>query len=132
MDFEAYMSALKDQGLDIEEEEDLVFDKHKDDPDFDYIDDAVIFVIDCSKSMLEKNEYNEGKESSVITCLKAALGFMKTKVISGENDKIGIILYNVQSDDAMSKRDNMKILLPLNIPTAENIKKIEAILKSVD
>ena len=91
----------------------------------------MIFVIDCSEAMLAANEYNEGNDSSVTTVFKAALGFMKTKVISSESDKIGIVLYNCKDEKMSTSKENVKVLFTLDTPTAENIKKIEAISKSV-
>lgn len=44
--------------------------------------------------MHEKNPHN-GKDhsSNIEMILKAALSFMKTKIITSDNDRIGIVLY---------------------------------------
>lgn len=56
--------------------------------------DSVIFLIDCHKSMHEKNPHNgEKNPSNIEMILKAALSFMKTKIITSDNDRIGIVLY---------------------------------------
>jgi hemerythrin superfamily protein len=58
--------------------------------------DSVIFLVDCHSSMFRQNQFNQGAEhdSSSVNCvLKAALSFMKNKIITNESDKIGIVLY---------------------------------------
>lgn len=56
--------------------------------------DAVVFLIDCHKLMHEKNPHNEdGNPSNLELVIKAAHSFMKTKIITSDNDKIGIVLY---------------------------------------
>lgn len=56
--------------------------------------DSVIFLIDCHKSMHENNPHNgEGNPANMHQVLQACLSFMKTKVITSDNDKIGIVLY---------------------------------------
>jgi hypothetical protein len=56
--------------------------------------DSVVFLIDCHKSMHEKNPHNgEGHPPNLELTLKAALSFMKTKIITSDNDRIGIVLY---------------------------------------
>ena len=56
--------------------------------------DSVVFLIDCHKSMHEKNPHNgDGQPSNLDQIIKACLSFMKTKIITSDNDKIGIVLY---------------------------------------
>ena len=56
--------------------------------------DSVIFLVDCHRSMHERNPHNgEGHPSNVNQVLKACISFMKTKVITSDNDKIGIVLF---------------------------------------
>ena len=44
--------------------------------------------------MHEKNPHNgEGESPNIEQVLKACLSFMKTKIITSDNDKIGIVLY---------------------------------------
>jgi hypothetical protein len=56
--------------------------------------------------------------------LRAALSFIKTKIISNENDKIGIILYGVSKDgkavpnENSLKFSNIHVLYNLDIPDA--------------
>jgi hypothetical protein len=61
--------------------------------------DSVIFLIDCHRSMYAQNMFNGrptedcNSTSSIDSVLRAALSFMKTKIITSDNDKIGIVLY---------------------------------------
>jgi hypothetical protein len=58
--------------------------------------DSVIFLVDCHSSMFRPNPFNQGAEnenSSVNCVMKAALSFMKNKIIANESVKIGIVLY---------------------------------------
>ena len=55
--------------------------------------DAVIFLIDCSASMFEQNQHNPDSTSSINQILKATLSFMKSKIISSESDRVGIVLF---------------------------------------
>ena len=58
--------------------------------------DAVIFLVDCSSSMFQPNPNNPDHTSSIDQILKATLSFMKSKIITSDSDKIGIILYGCQ------------------------------------
>ena len=72
--------------------------------------DSVIFLIDCNKSMHEKNPHNgEGHPSNIAQVLKAAHSFMKTKVITNENDRIGIILYGCKQSQNQLQLDNIYV-----------------------
>ena len=65
--------------------------------------DAVIFLIDCAKSMFTQNPHNPDSTSSIDQVLKATLQFMKSKVIKSDSDKIAIVLYNCgQSQNALN------------------------------
>ena len=55
--------------------------------------DSVIFLIDCGQSMFAPNPHNPDSTSNIDQILKATLSFMKSKIITSDSDKIGIILY---------------------------------------
>ncbi len=61
------------------------------------------------------------------TVLRAAVGFMKTKVITSEMDTLGIVLYNTSESSNAMKFAQIKVLLPIDEPNAETIKKLEAL-----
>ena len=48
--------------------------------------------------MNEGNPHNSNGQGNIEQILRASLGFIKSKIISNENDKIGIILYGVSKD----------------------------------
>ena len=107
-------------GMDSQEIEDLRTQK-----------DSVIFLIDCHKSMHEPNPHSSGQESNIEQILRASLGFIKSKIISNENDKIAIVLYGVSKDGEKVKNQNsldfknVHILYDLDVPDANLIKTIE-------
>lgn len=56
--------------------------------------DAVIFLIDCHRSMQQINPHNgPDQQSNIEQIIRAALNFVKTKIISNENDKVAIVLW---------------------------------------
>ncbi len=57
--------------------------------------------------------------------MHAALSFMKTKVITSENDKIGVVLYGCKSQNNQLKFNNISVLQKLDCPDAAAIKQLE-------
>jgi len=95
MDFEDNLTELdKTISLDAQKEDEGFGLNEHELKELENTSDAVIFAIDCRASMLEANEFNEGGLSNFSTIIKAAIGFLKTKIISSEMDQTGIILYN--------------------------------------
>ena len=78
--------------------------------------DSVIFLIDCHQSMYAQNAFNGRPSddcestSSVDSVLRAALSFMKTKIITSDNDKIGIVLYGCNKTDNSLNLPNVTVL----------------------
>ena len=88
--------------------------------------DSVVFLVDCHKSMHEKNKHNgEDHVSNVEQILKACLSFMKTKVITSENDKIGIVLYGCKESNNSLSFNHINVMQNLESPDAAAIKNIE-------
>ena len=82
--------------------------------------DSVIFLIDCHHSMFKQNP-NNGQPtpdcqstSSIDSVLRAALSFMKTKIITNDNDKIGIILYGSKKTDNALNLPNITVMQRLD------------------
>lgn len=94
--------------------------------------DAVIFAIDCRSSMMMKNEFNESGLSNFETVIKAATGFLKTKIISSELDQTGIVLYNCDKTQNSLNFNGVYILDKLDRPNAETIKSLESLVDSKD
>ena len=63
--------------------------------------------------------------------MRATLSFIKTKIISNENDKVGIVLYGVSQSGLKVKNENslnfknIHVLYSLDVPDAQLIKTIE-------
>ena len=77
--------------------------------------DSVIFLIDCHSSMFQVNPNNYGVDTggdtrSVSFVLRAALSFMKNKIITNDNDKIGIILYGCDKTENSLNLKNVFLL----------------------
>ena len=56
---------------------------------------------------------------------------MKTKIITSQQDTLGIILFNTSKSENSSKFKNISILLQIDEPNAETIKKLEVLEKSI-
>lgn len=59
--------------------------------------------------------------------LKAALSFMKNKIITNDNDKIGVILYGCNKTENSLNLKNIYILQKLDVPDAAIIKGFQNI-----
>jgi len=91
----------------------------------------VLFLVDCQASMLEGNRHNEQQVSNVEQILRAFQSFMKNKVISNENDKLGLVFYNCsQSQNTLSSK-GVAVLLALETPDAEQIKEVERVYQLI-
>ena len=84
--------------------------------------DAVIFLIDCRESMFRQNPHNPSQSSSITQVLKATLSFMKTKIITSDSDKIGIILYGSQTTNNLLNFKHINLLQNLDATDAQIIK----------
>jgi ATP-dependent DNA helicase 2 subunit 1 len=88
--------------------------------------DSVVFLIDCHKSNHEKNPHNgEGQPSNLEQVIKACLSFMKTKIITSDNDKIGIVLYGCKETSNSLNFQNINVMQKLDSPDAAAIKSVE-------
>ena len=90
--------------------------------------DSVIFLIDCKKSMLLPNNANPKSLSNIYTVFEAAVSFMKTKIISSDNDRIGIILYSSKLTSNSLNFNNICVLQELEAPDASQIKELQDIV----
>ena len=93
--------------------------------------DSVIFLIDCHESMFKQNPHNGHSEpdcestSSIDSVLRAALSFMKTKIITNDNDKIGIVLYGTKVTDNSLNLSNIAVMQKLDQSDATSIKNFQ-------
>lgn len=99
--------------------------------------DAVIFLIDMHRQMHQPNPHNGvSQESNVEQVLRATLNFIKTKIITAENDKLSIIFYGCKPDEAGDKASQVSengklkfkgvhVFYSLDMPDASLIKRLE-------
>jgi len=93
--------------------------------------DSVIFLIDCHKSMYAQNIFNgqpadDTHSTSSIDCvLRVALSFMKTKIITSDNDKISVVLYGCAKTDNSLNLPNICVMQRLDTPDAATIKSFQ-------
>ncbi|CAI2360743.1 unnamed protein product [Moneuplotes crassus] len=90
--------------------------------------DAVIFAIDCRSSMFVPNDYNDSGLCNFSTVIKAATGFLKSKIVSSNSDQTGIILYNCSKSLNSMNFESVYVLNALDRPNAENIKSLESLI----
>lgn len=76
--------------------------------------------------MHEKNPHNgDDNPSNIEQVLKACQSFMKTKIITSDNDKIGIVLYGCKLSNNSLQLNNIYVLQKLDSPDANSIKSLE-------
>ena len=114
--------------MDFEEGEDLFIgeDEEQGQVDFSPQKDEVILLIDCSQSMLKTHQNGE---ISFFMVLRAALGFLKNKILSAESDNIGIILYNTQVSKNHMNFEGLFTLQELAPPDAPKIKELQGLIE---
>ncbi|CAD8142730.1 unnamed protein product [Paramecium pentaurelia] len=82
--------------------------------------DAVIFLVDCKKALFDMDLDGQGTVFSKI--LSAFSSFMKAKIISSPDDRIGMIFYNTKSTNNQLKFNNITEIYKLDGPSADIIK----------
>ena len=97
MDFEESVDDISDNidGIDLNED----FKLFENDPNSEYktLKDVVIFLIDCNENLLRN-----GLEI-LFTTIE---GFLKTKIITNDNDLFCLIMYNVETPfNIMEEKD---------------------------
>lgn len=88
--------------------------------------DAVIFLIDCQSSMFEPNAHNPLQAHSLDQILKATLSFMKSKIITSDSDKIGIVLYGCAATQNPLNFPHIFVLQSLDSTDAQIIKSFQS------
>ena len=129
MNFEELDNPSEEVGeFDINEE--LNFFENDPSSEYKTLKDTVIFLIDCNENLLKN-----GLENIFAT----AEGFLKTKIITNENDLFGLILYNthtpilVKSMEDLDSKDKynelnfegINVLIKMTPPDAKLIKNIK-------
>ena len=58
--------------------------------------------------------------------MRAALSFIKTKIVTNENDKVGIVLFGCRDGTNSLNLKNIDVLFSISEPDASLIKMLEA------
>ena len=119
----------------VGELDDLLFlDKDNTEQQFFPTKDCIIFLIDCSSSMfniIQDTTLNQ-KTTPLSTLLKVTENFLKTKIISNQNDLFGIVLFNTEIKNNEMDFDGVNTLFKIEAPNALNIKKIKMMAQNCD
>ena len=75
-----------------EDDEDMVDEKKM----FESVRDNVVFLIDCSPSMLEIIEFEETSTTGLNIAMEVVEKMMKTKIMATPDDNIGVIFFNTK------------------------------------
>ncbi len=138
MDFDEISSTLPKNDSNQEafgELDDLVFlDKDFDEQEFVPMKDIIIFLIDCNLSMHQEQKENSSQKitTPISTILKVMENFLKTKIISNQNDLFGIVLFNTTKSNNEMNFDGVNTLFKVEAPNAFNIKRIKIISLNCD
>ena len=138
MDFDETSSNIFNTNTNQEgvgELDDLLFlDKDNTEQQFFPNKDCIIFLIDCSSSMfniIQDTTLNQ-KTTPLSTLLKVTENFLKTKIISNQNDLFGIVLFNTEIKNNEMDFDGVNALFKIEAPNALNIKKIKMMAQNCD
>ena len=86
----------------------------------------MIFLVDCSSRMFARNPHNPDGIDSVTHVLKATLSFMKTKIITSDSDRIGMILFNTGTTSNSLNFENVCVMIQLDQTDAQIIKNFQS------
>lgn len=84
--------------------------------------------------MHQSNPHNgPDQQSNLEQVLRATLSFIKTKIITNENDKIGIVLFGCDKNQTENslKFKHIHVLYSLDVPEASLIKKLETKISTI-
>ena len=138
MDFDEISSTLPKNDSNQEafgELDDLVFlDKDFNEQEFIPMKDIIIFLIDCNISMIQEQKENSSQKitTPISTILKVMENFLKTKIISNQNDLFGIVLFNTTKSNNEMNFEGVNTLFKIEAPNAFNIKRIKIMSQNCD
>ena len=115
--------------------DDLMFlEKDFDEQDLFPTKDLIIFLIDCSPSMHKEIPESSSQKitTPISTLLKVTENFLKTKIISNQNDLFGIVLFNTAKNFNEMNFEGVNVLFKIEAPNAFNIKKIKIMTQNCD
>ncbi|CAG8958589.1 hypothetical protein HYFRA_00009906 [Hymenoscyphus fraxineus] len=103
--------------------------------------DAVLFAIDISSTMLKPPPPSDSKkaekDSPATAAIKCAYQIMQQRIISSPKDMMGVMLYGTKESKFIEEDGSVReglyphcyLLSDLNIPSAEDVKTLKAIVK---
>ena len=96
--------------------------------------ECIIFLIDCHVSMHEifQDSSISTKTTPLSTILKVTENFLKTKIISNQNDLFGMVLFNTANTNNDMNFDGINTLFKIAAPNALIIKKIKIMSQDCD
>ena len=119
-------------------------DEEVDETGYKTINDAVLFAIDVSNSMLTKPEDSDSKRPDTALCpsiaaLKCAYALMQQRIISNPNDMMGILLFGTekskfQDADEETGKGGLQyphcyLLTDLDVPAAADVKQLRNLVE---
>lgn len=90
--------------------------------------DGLIFLIDCTKSMFDRQD----EESSFELCIKCARNAIQNKIISSDKDLFGIVFFGTEKSSNPMEFKNILILHELGLPGAERVLQLEKLMEAPD
>lgn len=87
--------------------------------------DSILFLIDCSPSMFQVHN----GEVPWVSAIKCASATMKNKIISSEDDFIGVIFYNTSKDRNQANFKGIYMMQKLDVPDAERIRELDGMIR---
>ena len=96
--------------------------------------ECIIFLIDCHVSMhgIFQDSSISTKTTPLSTILKVTENFLKTKIISSQNDLFGMVLFNTANTNNDMNFDGINTLFKIAAPNALIIKKIKIMSQDCD
>ena len=137
MDFdEISTNTLKtDNNQEGGELDDLLFlDQDSSEQQFLPSKECIIFLIDCHSTMhgIFQDSSISTKSTPLSTILKVTENFLKTKIISNQNDLFGMVLFNTSITNNEMNFDGINTLFKIAAPNALIIKKIKIMTQNCD
>ena len=115
-----------------ESDELLFLDKDFQEQHFFPTKDCILFLIDCSPSMHNLIQDSNKVSTPISSLLKITENFLKTKIISNQNDLFGIVLFNTDKINNEMNFEGVNILFKIEAPNAFSIKKIKMMAQNCD
>lgn len=91
--------------------------------------DCIIFLIDCQRSMFELNDRGEMPFHNAVKC---AIATLTDKIISSENDLVGVCFYGTEKKNNPNDFEGIYVLQELDVPDAQRIMDLEGLLRQGD